>query len=194
MAPGTGKPQDVFFELDRWRPESDADPGEAIRRHAWRLVERTVFRLGHPHAYGWRRFWLCRFGACIDRTAHVRGGARTTHPWRLSIGAHTTIADGVRLYNLGSISIGAHTVISQGAWLCAGSHDYRQRDFPLTRPPITVGSGVWIAAGAFVGPGVTIGDNSVIAARAVVFEDVPPATVVAGNPARVLRERPLTSA
>lgn len=54
--------------------------------------------------------------------------------------------------------------------------------------PITIGSAVWIGAGASVLPGVTIGDGAVVGAGSVVTRHVPPRTVVAGNPARVLRE------
>src|SRR5204863_7653015 len=87
------------------------------------------------------------------------------------------------------VSIADHSVISQDAYLCAGTHDYTQPTLPLLRPPITIGHGVWIAAGAFIGPDVTIGDNSVVGARAVVMKDVPPGVVVAGNPARVIKQR-----
>ncbi|HZK80265.1 MAG TPA: type B chloramphenicol O-acetyltransferase, partial [Humisphaera sp.] len=59
------------------------------------------------------------------------------------------------------------------------------------RPSITIGSGVWICAGAFIGPGVTIGDNSIVGARAVVTRDIPPGMIVAGNPARVIKPRPM---
>jgi len=62
---------------------------------------------------------------------------------------------------------------------------------PLLRPEIVIGSGVWIAAEAFIGPGVRVGDNAVVGARAVVTRDVPPGVIVCGNPARVIgvRER-----
>ncbi|MFB9953812.1 sugar O-acetyltransferase [Cellulomonas denverensis] len=61
-----------------------------------------------------------------------------------------------------------------------------------TARPITVGDGVWIAGGVSVLPGVTIGAGAVIGADSVVTRDVPPLTVAAGNPARVLR--PITAA
>src|SRR5581483_1455684 len=89
----------------------------------------------------------------------------------------------------GPISIGTHTAISQGVYLCAGTHDHTNPTMPLERQPIRIGSGVWIAAQAFIGPGVTIGDNSVIGARAVVMKDVPSGVVAAGNPCRGIKER-----
>jgi acetyltransferase-like isoleucine patch superfamily enzyme len=57
------------------------------------------------------------------------------------------------------------------------------------REAITIGDGVWIAAKAFIGPAVTIGDNTVVGACAVVMKDVEANVVVAGNPAKVIKAR-----
>jgi len=59
--------------------------------------------------------------------------------------------------------------------------------------PVHIGRGAWIGFGACVLPGVTIGEGAIVAARAVVVEDVPGHAVVAGNPARVVRGRPMPS-
>ena len=57
----------------------------------------------------------------------------------------------------------------------------------ITTAPIRIGRGLWIAAGAMVLQGVTVGDDAVVAAGAIVTRDVPPRTLVAGVPARVIR-------
>ncbi|MBL4700719.1 MAG: hypothetical protein JKX85_05610 [Phycisphaeraceae bacterium] len=99
------------------------------------------------------------------------------------------LSEGVTVYNLGQVTIGSHTVLSQDVYLCAGTHDHTKPTLPLQKPTITIGSGVWICAGAFIGPGVTIGNNAVIAARSVVVKDVPAGMIVGGNPAKVLKPR-----
>jgi acetyltransferase-like isoleucine patch superfamily enzyme len=71
-----------------------------------------------------------------------------------------------------------------------GLREPRRLDFAAYARPIRIGRGVWIGTGACVLPGVVIGDGSVVGARAVVGEDVPAYTVVAGNPARVVRRLP----
>lgn len=133
---------------------------------------------------------LRTFGARIGRDVHVHPTVRIAVPWNVTIQNHSAIGDGAILYSLGRISIGRQVTISQFAHLCAGSHDYRRADMPLLKPAIAIGDGAWVCADAFIGPGVTVGDMSIISARAVVMKSVPDRAIVAGNPARVIRTRP----
>jgi putative colanic acid biosynthesis acetyltransferase WcaF len=87
------------------------------------------------------------------------------------------------------ISMGRYALASQGAHLCAGTHDIGDPNFQLRARPIVIGERAWIAADAFVGPGVTVGDGAVLGARAVAFSDLPPWSVSVGNPARFLKMR-----
>jgi hypothetical protein len=61
--------------------------------------------------------------------------------------------------------------------------------YPLTKGDVRIGNDVWLGLGAWVLSGVTIGDGAIVGARAVVATDVPPYSVVVGNPARVVRQR-----
>lgn len=111
-------------------------------------------------------------------------------PSKLTVKDWAAIGERAIVYNLGPIEIGEATTVSQHAHLCAGTHDYRQADFPLVKAPITIGKGVWICADAFVGPGVTVGDRAILGARAVLMQDLAADQIAAGNPARVIKTRP----
>ncbi|HSI33044.1 MAG: putative colanic acid biosynthesis acetyltransferase [Phycisphaerae bacterium] len=179
-------PRPPFQTLDR-TASAPYSLSEYLRRWAWATVQATLWRI--PRAWGLRRWLLRRFGARIGANAIFKASTRIFHPWLLDVGERSSVSPGVVIYNLGPVTIGTHSVISQDTYVCAGTHDYTRPDLPLLRPPIVIGSGVWIAAQAFIGPGVTIGDNAVIGARAVVMRDVPPDVVAAGNPAKVIKAR-----
>lgn len=132
---------------------------------------------------------LRAFGARVGRRCHVRPTARIELPWNLFIGAYSSVGDFARIYNLGPIDIGERVTISQGAHLCAGDHDYSKPTMPLLRPSIHIDSDAWVAADAFVGPGVRIGRGAVLGARACAFKDLEQWTIYGGNPARPIGKR-----
>jgi putative colanic acid biosynthesis acetyltransferase WcaF len=181
-------PTQIFQTLDR-AERAPYRVSERLARMAWTFINQTVWRL--PRGWGWRRWLLRRFGAKVGRAAVFRASAQVFHPWLFEIGDYSTLGPGVVIYNLGPVKIGSHTTLSQDTYVCAGTHDYAVPYLPLQRPPIVIGSGVWVAAQAFVGPGVSIGDNCVIGARAVVARDIPPGMIAAGNPAKVIKPRPM---
>ena len=162
-------------------------PSTHLKRILWVFCQ-ALFRFSPTPLHGWRTFLLRRFGARIGRGARIYPSVDVTFPWNLSIADHVVVGYGVKLYALAPIAIESNVLVSQGVHLCAGSHDYRQPNFPLVLRPICVESGAWIAADAFIGPGVTIGAGSVVGARAVVVRNVPPRSVVVGNPARVIKK------
>jgi putative colanic acid biosynthesis acetyltransferase WcaF len=128
------------------------------------------------------------FGAKIEWSANIYPSVKIWAPWNLDIGANSTLGPKVDCYNQGRISIGANTVVSQKSYLCASTHDYTKQDFPLILKPIKIGNGVWVAADAFIGPGVFIEDNAVIAARSVVIKNVEANAIMGGNPAKFIKQ------
>jgi putative colanic acid biosynthesis acetyltransferase WcaF len=161
-------------------------------RLVWNIISLILFRpFGSRLFKKWRVFVLKCFGAKIEWSSHIYCSVKIWAPWNLQIGANSSLGPKVDCYNQGKICIGANTVISQKAYLCASSHDYNQKDFPLILKPIQIGNGVWIAADSFIGPSVTIGNAAIIAARAVVIKNVEENTVVGGNPAKLIKDRKL---
>lgn len=161
----------------------------AWRAQLWWLFE-TLFVLPTPqYLFAWRRLALTLFGAKIGKRVLIRPGVRVTYPWNLTIGDDVWIGDKAILYSVAEISIGSHCVVSQEAYLCAGTHDYRDVTFRFVSAPIRIADECWIAARAFVGPGVELGYASVIGAGSIVTRSVDAETVVAGNPAKVVGKR-----
>jgi len=165
--------------------------GEMIRRVMWKVAQ-PLFRLSPRRCFGWRRFLLRCFGAKIVRSVRAHPSATIYFPWNLEAGDESAIGEHAFVYNLGRVTMGGRATISHRANICAGTHDHTKPDFPLLRPPITIGPEAWVCADAFVGPGVTIGEGAILGARAVAMKDVNPWTIVVGNPARESKRREIT--
>jgi putative colanic acid biosynthesis acetyltransferase WcaF len=161
-----------------------------LKRLLWSCVQ-LPFWLRIPRVLSPVRIALLRlFGAQIGRRCLV-GSARIWVPWNLQMGEFSAIADSVEIYNLAPVRIGANSVVSQRSYLCTATHDYTKSNCPIYSLPITIGASAWIAAAAFVGPGINVGEGTVVGACSVVTKDVPPWTVCAGNPCRVIKARNL---
>lgn len=101
------------------------------------------------------------------------------------IGLHNTI--------IGPVKIGSHVNLAQGITVTALNHNFSDADKRIDEQgvstnPVTIEDDVWIGTNAVILPGITIGTHSVIAAGAVVTKDVPPHSLVAGVPAKVIKQ------
>jgi putative colanic acid biosynthesis acetyltransferase WcaF len=162
---------------------------DRLRRAVWNVIWLVFGRPSPKPAHAWRCFVLRRFGAQVGAGVHVYPSAKIWAPWKLKMEARSCLADGVNCYNVAALRIGEDVVISQDAYLCTATHDYNDRSFPLLVAPIDIGSHAWVAAGAFLAPGITVHRGAVVGARSVVTASVPAWSVVAGNPARFVKSR-----
>ena len=101
------------------------------------------------------------------------------------VGLHNTI--------IGPVTIGNHVNLAQGITVTALNHNFespgsRIDEQGVSTKPVTIGNNIWIGANAVILPGVSIGEHSVVAAGAVVTKDVPPHSLVAGVPARIIKQ------
>ncbi|MFB9295894.1 putative colanic acid biosynthesis acetyltransferase [Persicitalea jodogahamensis] len=155
----------------------------------WWIVQSLLFNPSPQFMYGWRRFLLRSFGADIGRGVIIRPTVRTQFPWKVRIGEYSWIGDDAVLYSLGPITIGENVVISQKCYLCTGSHDYTNSDFPIFFEPIHIENECWLATDVFVGPGVRIGEGTIVGARSSVFKSLPANKICNGSPVRIIRDR-----
>lgn len=148
-----------------------------------------------PRQFNPLRLLILRlFGARVSGSATVYGSARIWLPSHLVMEPGSTLGPGVECYAMAPITLRAGAIVSQRAHLCAGTHDFRDPAFQLYARPIVIGPKAWIAAEAFVGPGVTVGEGAVLGARACAFRDLDAWTVYSGNPAEPVGTREIRSA
>lgn len=160
-----------------------------VFRAVWGLAWLLLAAWTPAPLHRWRVLLLNLAGAKVHPTAHIYGSARIWYPPHLHMAPHSCLGPEVNCYNMAPIRLGEKAIVSQGAHLCAGTHDIDDPNHQLITRPIVIDDGAWIAAEAFIGPGVTIGANAVVGARAVVFKDAQPNGVFIGNPAKWLRNR-----
>lgn len=160
-----------------------------LKRVAWNVLGQPWLLVLPRPLHRINSYILRLFGANLGKKCLVMPGVRVLMPWNLTVGDYCAIGRDAEIYNFAPVTIGNMAVISQYVFLCTGTHDFTDSAMPLTYKPISIGSHSWVAAGAFVGPGVVIGEGAVVGARSTVAKDVPPWTVVAGSPARVLKRR-----
>mgnify|MGYP000145869002 CR=1 FL=1 len=186
----TGQPAQAPSVATLDRARSPYSSGEKVARLLWGYLGQPLFRFTFHTWYGVRNSILRAFGAKIGHPTRFRPSALIEQPWNLTIGNNSSIGDRAIVYCLGKVTIGDHVSVSQGAHLCAGTHDYHRPDMPLLRPPITINDYAWIAADAFVGPNVTVGEGAILGARACTMKDLDPWSIYSGNPAVKVKARP----
>lgn len=161
-----------------------------IKRLVW-IVCWALFAKPFPRrtANPWKVLLLRLFGAKISYKANVYSSSKIFMPWNLIMEDYSCLGPGVICYNAAPIIINEHATVSQRTYLCTASHNISSSRHEQTEKPIIIESRAWVAAEAFIGPGVTIGKGAVVGARAAVFKDVEPWTVVGGNPAQYIKKR-----
>jgi putative colanic acid biosynthesis acetyltransferase WcaF len=179
------------LRVDLSNARSSLSWSNRIGRAVWGMIWAILFRPSPRIFHGWRRTLLRFFGAKIGRGVRIYPSARIWAPWHLEMDDFSCLGPYVDCYCVAPIRVGSHAVVSQYTFLCSASHDYEKPDLPLIARPIVIGEGAWIAADAFVSLGVTVGAGAVVGARASVFKDVEPWTVVGGNPAQMIKKRVL---
>ncbi|GAB3277275.1 sugar O-acetyltransferase [Parasphingorhabdus pacifica] len=158
-------------------------------QHAAELSEKfNTCPAGDPQA---RRAALADLVGELGEGAEVRPPLRVDYGYRISLGPGTFVNFGAVLLDVAEISVGADVQIGPNVQLLTPTHpidpEQRRAKWEAARP-ITIGDNVWLSGGVIVCPGVSIGENTVVGAGAVVTRDLPANVVAVGNPARIVRD------
>ena len=123
----------------------------------------------------------------IEQCAHFGSGMQ------LSIGDHSGLGINCRIN--GPVHIGNHVMMGPDVMIIARNHNFDRTDVPMCQQgeadpePVVLGNDVWIGARAIILPGVTIGQATIVGAGSVVTKSVPSYSIVADDPARIVRSR-----
>ena len=174
-------------ELYYVRNAETSDSANRLKSHLWKFIDKYFFKTSPNCLSKWRIFLLRKFEAKIGVGCYIAPSVTITRPWEFEMGNVCAI-DELAFINP-PIKIGDYVIISNNVHLIAGGHDVRSRGFERTPKPITIEHGCFIGASSFVGGGVTIGQFSVLGAKAVAYKDIPENSIAIGFPAKVHSER-----
>lgn len=160
-----------------------------MHRAVWNVVWLLLASWTPPPMHGWRRFLLRLFGAKIAPTARIYGSAKIWYPPNLIMGEHSVMGWHTFCYSQAMVELEDFANVAQRCHLCTGTHDIDDPNFQLIAKPILIKRHAWVASDAFVGPGVTMNEGSVLGGRGVTFKSLEAWTVYGGNPAREIRKR-----
>jgi len=168
-----GRLSKLRYLLSAWRFESAGPRGSLAS--GVRILGDTRVRLGSRVA--------------LRRGVIIGGGGE------LTVGTRTSINEGAIISATLSVTIGEDCMLAPRVYVLDVDHRFDSRELPIARQgylkaPVVIEDDVWIGAQAVITRGVRIGRGAIIGANSVVTKDVPPYSIAAGIPARVVKQRP----
>jgi maltose O-acetyltransferase len=160
----------------------------AESRHATKLTE--LFNTSDPaDPQAWRAV-LRELVGSLGEGAEIRPPLRCDYGYQIHIGARTFINYGAVFLDVAMITIGEDVQVGPNVQFLTATHPVEaaaRRAKWESAKPITIADNVWLGGGAIILPGISIGENTVVGAGAVVTKDLPANVIAVGNPARVIR-------
>lgn len=152
------------------------------------LATKIAYNIGRLHGLRLRIYLYRKIGMKIGKNCVIRRGVYLGSPNELEVGDGSFVGR-ANMYCTGGVKIGRNVNVSDGVVVVTAKHDVNSPAFEALYKPIVVHDWAWIATNAILLAGVTVGEGAVVAAGAVVTKDVPPYSIVGGNPAKVIGER-----
>lgn len=173
------------FDANKNFSRGASKPKEAV----WYIIKVIFFLSALPFPYRFKAWLLRMFGAKIGRGVIIKPRVNIHFPWKLSIGNDVWIGEEVFMLNFEQLTIGDNVCVSQRVLLCGGNHNYKDPEMPYRNGPISLHNGCWIGAACFVGPNVTVGTDTVVAAGSIVSKSLYENAVYSGNPLSFIKHR-----
>ena len=145
--------------------------------------------VGHVPLHSVRKLFYLLSGIKIGRGSTIHMWASFFEPSNIVIGEDSIIGDHAFLDGRAALKIGSHVDIASSVMIYNSEHDLEKADFVAREEPVTIGDYVFIGPRAIILPGVRIGKGAVVAAGAVITNNVPDFSIVGGVPAKVIGER-----
>lgn len=169
---------------------SEYNTGSGVfKRIAWYLTNAVLFNSWLMPFSGVKTRVLQLFGCDLGEGVIIKPRVNIKYPWKVKIGDHVWIGEGVWIDSLDMITIGSNVCVSQGAYLLTGNHDYKDPHFGLITKPIVIQDGAWVGAKVVVCPGSVMYRNSIVTAGSVFTGESIKDGIYQGNPAVLIRER-----
>jgi acetyltransferase-like isoleucine patch superfamily enzyme len=182
---------DFLAHLNRGEAvEGGSEMHQVMHKVSQEALKLTAELNGHYHTpQEVQELFSQLIGKPVDKTFAMFPPFYTDCGKNINVGKNVFINSGCRFQDQGGITIGDGVLIGHNVVLATLNHDIDPKKRGTMHPaPITIGNDVWIGANATVVPGINIGDGAIIAAGAVVTEDVPPNVIVGGVPAKMLKK------
>lgn len=197
LAPGTTFDDPRFRDDERTPSQRMADgdfyvADDVLAAHNKRAVRLlSLYEQAHPTDPDIARYLLAQVIGSVGEGVDIRPPLRVDYGHNITIGDGSWVNFGLTALDVAPIVIGQDVLIGPNCSLYTAIHPTEpgpRRAKWESAAPITLGDNVWLGGSVVVCPGVTIGENSIIGAGAVVTRDIPANSIAVGNPARVIRE------
>ncbi|MCP4374515.1 MAG: acyltransferase [Deltaproteobacteria bacterium] len=144
--------------------------------------------------FNYLRFGVLRIFSADIKSAHIGDGVTIWFPWNVKIGKRSSLNQGVIIDGFGCVNIGRGVRIAPYVCINTADHQYDDPETLIVNQGFVVAKviiedDVWVGTGAKINKGVRIGKGSVIGSGSVVIKDVPPYSIAAGVPCRVIKSR-----
>lgn len=144
--------------------------------------------------FNYLRFMVIRLFSSNLQTKDISEGVSIMFPWKVSIGCNSTLNQNVIIDGFGGVTIGQGVRIASNSVINTADHCFNNKNEFIFKQgymcaPVVIEDDVWIGSNVCINKGVTIGRGSIVGAGSVVTKDIPAYTVVAGVPAKVIKNR-----